>query len=138
MTSKLLILFVFFLNSCANQKQLQSHKTNSDKDIAIEGNWEVTSIYGKSTLTKRPTLIFNKNHFSGNSGCNNYSGVYTIGEENISFGKMTSTMMVCFDNDIVNRFFSALDKVKKYRLKNDQLQFLDEKKNVLISLISKS
>lgn len=43
-------------------------------------------------------------------------------------------MMICFDNDIENRFFSALSKVKKIKLNGDQIQLFDDKKNVVMVL----
>lgn len=74
-------------------------------------------------------MMFSENNqVDGNAGCNNYGGEYTIKDENILFNKVMSTMMICFDDDIENRFFSALSKVKKFKLNVDQIQLFDDKK----------
>ena len=42
--------------------------------------------------------------------------------------------MACIGYDLEDRFFSALYKVKKYRVTEDKLQFLDERKTVVMLL----
>lgn len=135
MLSKLFILFFFVLNSCVSQKQHISEPLKGDTLTYLTGNWEVISIENKSDLIKKPTMMFSENNqVDGNAGCNNYGGEYTIKDENILFSKVMSTMMICFDDDIENRFFSALSKVKKIKLNGDQIQLFDDKKNVVMVL----
>ena len=127
MIPKMLFLTVFILNSCASQKLNPTLKTS---------DWEVILIDGKKILSNHPTISFIEKgrQIGGYGGCNYFGGRYEVNGENISFSKMTSTLMACIGDDLEDRFFSALDKVKKYRVKEDKLQFLDERKTVVMLL----
>lgn len=127
MISKIFVLSILVLNSCGSQKHNNPLKTST---------WEVISIQGKSDFLKTPTMLFSeKNHrVDGSSGCNNYSGEFTINGKNISFSRIKSTMMACFDDDTEHRFLSAIGNVTSYRFEDDKLQLLDKRKNVVMVL----
>ena len=127
MMPKMLFLTVFILNSCASQKLNPTLKTS---------DWEVILIDGKKILSNHPTISFIEKgrQIGGYGGCTYFCGRYEVNGENLSFSKMTSTLMACIGYDLEDRFFSALYKVKKYRVTEDKLQFLDERKTVVMLL----
>ena len=74
--------------------------------------------------------------FSGNGGCNQFSGNYPLDKKNIHFGEVISTKMSCGDVAFENSFLSALSKVDRYEVRGDDL-LLKRKKEVLLVLSSK-
>ena len=70
----------------------------------IEGEWEVTSFNNGNqavvsvALGSTITMYFDADgQVSGNGGCNQYSGGYSVDGSNISVGPLRSTMMACPD-----------------------------------------
>lgn len=65
---------------------------------------------------------------SGNTGCNLFSGPYTVTGSSLTFGSLISTRRACL-SDAANRqeaaFLAALGNVKAYRLVGDRLTLVD-------------
>jgi len=68
--------------------------------------------------------------FSGNGGCNQISGGYTLDKKNIRFGEVISTKMSCDDIQFENTFLSILNGIEHYEQRGDDL-LLKKKKEVL-------
>jgi heat shock protein HslJ len=59
---------------------------------------------------------------SGNGGCNNFSGTYIVGKNNeISFGNMARTNILCQGIDYESKYLNALAKVDHYSIIGDTL-----------------
>jgi heat shock protein HslJ len=61
---------------------------------------------------------------SGSTGCNNFSGTYTVRGDTISFGAMASTRRACTDqraNEQEQRFLAAFDSARRFRLVSTRL-----------------
>lgn len=136
MMSKIFILSILVLNSCASQKPNNISKKEALDSISIDGDWEVISIHGQKDFSQKPNMSFSQKdqHVGGNSGCNNYGGEFSIKGSDISFGQMTSTMMACIGDNTEDRFFSALDQVKSYSIKDGKLQLIDKNQNIVLEL----
>lgn len=66
----------------------------------------------------RPTLSFSadRNAASGSTGCNRYFGNFSAGPNNLWFGSLATTKMMCFDSLAVQEigYLDALSKVNGY------------------------
>ena len=59
--------------------------------------------------------------FTGNGGCNQVSGNYSLDKKNIHFGEVISTKMSCEDIQFENTFISTLNSIDRYEQRgNDQ------------------
>ena len=74
--------------------------------------------------------------FSGNGGCNQMSGNYTLDKKTIHFGEVISTKMSCEDISFENTFLSTLNAVNRYEVKGNDL-LLKRKRQVLLVLSGK-
>ena len=104
-------------------------KINED---LLEKKWKLYEINGvlvstmESPTAKNAFITFHakENRVSGNSGCNNFSGVYQFGPgDRLQFSTMVSTRKMCIDmsvEDQMNKLFQAVDS---YTLLNDTLSF---------------
>jgi heat shock protein HslJ len=62
---------------------------------------------------------------SGRSGCNSYGGNYTVEGDKITFDEITSTLMACESQPLMDqeaRFQQALRAVERYRIEGDRLE----------------
>jgi heat shock protein HslJ/uncharacterized membrane protein len=62
------------------------------------------------------TLEFRDGRASGRSGCNRYTGSYTLSGEGLSFGRMAATMMLCPEAlmNLERDFLDALSRVTRF------------------------
>lgn len=79
----------------------------SSEEMDLEGTWELVSIISETTPfsslypTIKPTLTFQarEKHISGSTGCNTFTGAYSLDGRTISFGNgITTTKMACQGN----------------------------------------
>jgi Heat shock protein len=99
--------FVFGMQSCSSVKSIDR--------VQLDGLWTLKSLEGEKVEDafkgKTPDLKFDfeKKSISGNSGCNNFSGGFTLTEKNeFSAPALASTRMMCFDENKESQFLSAL------------------------------
>jgi heat shock protein HslJ len=69
--------------------------------------------------------------FTGNGGCNQISGNYSLDKKNIHFGEVISTKMSCEDIQFENTFISTLNGIDRYEQRGNDL-LLKKKKDVLL------
>ncbi|MDE3184652.1 MAG: META domain-containing protein [Bacteroidota bacterium] len=75
---------------------------------------------------------------SGNGGCNNFSGTYLVGKNNeISFGNMVRTNILCPEINFEEKYLNALAKADHYMIIEDTLslqrQFISVAKFVAVN-----
>lgn len=78
---------------------------------------------------------------SGFSGCNRFSGSYTLEQNQISFGPLMSTKMACADaarNTTEQTFLDALSRTDSYLYENDTLTLFDAHALQLLKLRAQS
>jgi heat shock protein HslJ len=102
-------------------------------DQSYEGKWQVNTMIGIDSLDKHPTLIFKDGKVSGNAGCNNYGGTFSVNGVNIKFEKTFATKMYCTNMKIEKGFFNCLSQIKTYKLTGSQLSFYDKANSELMS-----
>lgn len=99
-----------------------SDEPEPDEAIAvdlIEGiSWQLQQQAVDGVMTDLPdgvtvTLLMQDGQASGNGGCNQYSGTYERDGEQLSFGPIASTMMLCPDggSDVEAAYFANLAAV---------------------------
>jgi heat shock protein HslJ len=74
--------------------------------------------------------------FTGNGGCNQINGGYTLEKNDIRFTDVASTKMSCEDIAFENAFLSTLSSVDGYEQRGDDL-LLKRKKEVLLRLTAR-
>jgi heat shock protein HslJ len=104
-----------------------------DPKININDIWAVTAIQGEPVdmhqkRQKGPLIEISLSSMSvmGNDGCNNFNGTISgFGDGVIEFGPIAVTRKMCPDMSVPNKFNSAIQQVRKYRLDPGRLVFLD-------------
>jgi heat shock protein HslJ len=74
-----------------------------------------------------PSVTFADGTAGGSTGCNRYTGSYTVDGSALEFGTIASTQMACPPPaDAVERaYLGALERVAEWRLDGDELVLLD-------------
>ena len=70
--------------------------------------------------------------FSGNGGCNQISGNYSLDKKAIHFSEVISTKMSCEDISFENTFLSTLNTVDRYEVKGNDLLLKRRREVVLV------
>ena len=100
----------------------------------IDSNgWEVVQLGAKNLLdtegVKLPTMNFNSEEktVSGTTGCNNYTGGYSVDVYGIEFAEnMIMTKMACPDADAIETaFIDVMKQATKFKLDGDELMLMD-------------
>ena len=102
-------------------------------DQSHEGKWQVNTIIGIDSLAKLPTLIFKDGKVSGNAGCNNYGGTFSVNGIHIKFEKTFATKMYCTNMNVEKDFFKSLSQIKTYKLTDSKLTFYNKDNSELMS-----
>lgn len=124
------LLMVIVGISC-NTTRNQGAAANLGMDM-LSGNWKLTEIVKRTDLStlfpkKIPELNFNATDLrvSGNNGCNNISGAFTLAEDGkLQFGPMMATKMFC-PGEGEGMFMEAIGKITSARLNEGVLEFTD-------------
>jgi len=70
--------------------------------------------------------------FSGNGGCNQINGSYSVDKKEIKFTEVLSTKMSCNDIEFENTFLSTLSSIDHYEVKGSDLLLKKSKETRLI------
>ncbi|HEY5771955.1 MAG TPA: META domain-containing protein [Chitinophagaceae bacterium] len=70
--------------------------------------------------------------FSGNGGCNQVNGNYSLDKNEIRFTEVLSTKMSCSDIEFENTFLSILGSIDKYEIKGNDLLLKKKKEAMLV------
>jgi heat shock protein HslJ len=128
----LIILFTFSsLLSCNSTKKSMDTGISSANPNAelTETYWKLTELMGAPIFMTPGTktemrMILKKegNQVSGNGGCNNFRGSYTLLEGNrLSFSPLVSTRMACGNMEKETIFTELLQKADNYSIKGNVL-----------------
>lgn len=122
--------------------QAQPGRQMSTDSRALAGtNWRLVS-FGPVGVEEnivpgtKPTLNFAEDgRASGSTGCNSFSGTYTVRGDTISFGRMISTKRACLDqkaNQQEQMYLVALEQARWFRLASSRLTiYYISRRNVL-------
>ncbi|MEJ5313447.1 MULTISPECIES: META domain-containing protein [Anaerolinea] len=125
-----LILLSVVLSACSG---------NSGEQNPLKGTVWALETLGESAAYPGVDVIidFGDGEVQGNTGCNNFSGKYSIKKETIEFKDISMTMMACQEpaiNAQENAFLNALQLARSYRTDGNMLELLDEYGETLMIL----
>ncbi len=108
-------------------------KSFLNSDAPLQGTrWQLVELSGKkipvNATTKNMFLVLKSDStVSGNGGCNAFSGNYSLGKDNeISFGEMVRTNVLCGGIDYERNYLNALAKSDHYDVRGDTLTLTNE------------
>lgn len=135
-----LCVALLFFSACTAGKSVskQSASRMSEEQL-FDTAYTIIAINGENlpeTLEKQPSMLFEwaEKRVSGNAGCNNYFGGFTIEQGKIDFSKVGMTLMMCPDMHVEDAFRTAMQAVKSYRQQKGKLFLLDEQGKVVLTL----
>jgi len=82
---------------------------------SLTGTWELASYGSPASLTPaapdvEASIIFDEDEtISGNVGCNDFGGDYKVDGDKITFGPISSTLMMCADTAIGDQETAVLN-----------------------------
>src|SRR5690242_5233319 len=108
-------------------------KSNILSDSPLQNtHWKLVELAGKeipaNATAKEMFIVFkNDSTVSGNGGCNTFSGQYSLGKNNeISFGEMVRTNMLCSAVEFERKYINALSKTDHYKITGDTLSLRNQ------------
>ncbi len=119
-------------------------ETKDDTKKALHGDWTLIRLNGGplNRMVAVPSLNINldENLFSGNNGCNNYSGqIQDINSTVFNLGPVAATRKACVKKNIEADYNKAVSQIKTYTVADSKLVFYDASgKEILAFLKSES
>ena len=113
-----------------------------DSRFDLQGEWKLVSM-GEMVITPeaQPTLKLNIREMkvNGSDSCNTFMGsIETLTDKELVFGDLASTLMLCVEKmEVADAFGMAMQKVRQYQLKGDQLLLTDKQGGVLLTFAKK-
>ena len=113
-----------------------------DSRFDLQGEWKLVNMGEKAiTPEAQPTLKLNISEMkvNGSDSCNTFMGsIETLTDKELVFGDLASTLMLCAEKmEVADAFGMAMQKVRQYQLKGDQLLLTDEQGGVLLTFAKK-
>jgi heat shock protein HslJ len=112
---------------------------------ALIGSWQALAINnGKQAVVSvmigtSVTAIFGADGtLTGNDGCNNYNGTYTLDDDKITIGPLATTRMACEQAtmDQEQAYLNALAKAATFTLGKDSLELRDVDGALLVDYVT--
>ncbi len=123
----LLVLMVVFLNYPAARASSGTILTESD--WALQSLADTTGILIPARNGTNVTAAFDRDGLmSGNAGCNRYSALYQTTDYSITIAGISSTMMFCKGDGIMEQeslFLADLPQTSAFRVSESYLKFYD-------------
>ena len=102
-------------------------------------NWKLTTLDGRPALPDAtPTALFESDgKLAGTTGCNQYSGTYTISGKKLTLQVGPMTMMACPEPVMKQEqdFLAALAATGTYKVDNDKLTLYDANEKELATFL---
>ena len=127
MSSSACTLILLLLAGCSPNGAIVSQ----DGLTLVDTTWIIESINEEPLNVQVFIKLDEDNRLSGFAGCNRFFSDFTSGENQLKFGLVGSTKMMCPDMETEKLVFSVIDRTRTYKIKEDTLQLLDEKKQLL-------
>lgn len=96
--------------------------------------WKLTHIEGNAINNDKAFIRFDetKKSAGGNGGCNGFGGNFSKNGSQLKISQIISTKMFCENgSDVENKFFTNLDRVTNYEIKNGKLFLMTNQRVVL-------
>ncbi|MDR2121930.1 MAG: META domain-containing protein [Flavobacteriaceae bacterium] len=132
-----LVLSGFVFQNCNTTKNITDRTEDRNLSSKLTGVWFLASIKGtKATDAFKelvPTLIFDfeKSEVSGNGGCNQYNGKFSLSGNVYAPAPMVSTLKACIKENQESELLELLSKKSTLQFNNYTLQFVQNNTVVL-------
>lgn len=137
----LLLMVVFSLAACSALPEMLPFATEKPVDgtgdydtpvpaeIPLEGAaWELVSMSGQPVLESNvPTIKFENGNVGGSAGCNSFGGEYEVKGDQLSVGKLMSTLMACAEENVNSQestYLKLLGEVHSYKIEGSALYLI--------------
>jgi putative lipoprotein len=119
---------------------LAAQGCTSAADVAAlrDRQWTLTWVEGFPSLpsgVSTPTVSFGSDgRLSGNTGCNSAGAAYTAEGDGLTIQAVMSTKRACLNpegNQLERAYLSALERTRRFRITNGELELLDASDRVL-------
>lgn len=142
---KIIVLFFFtiILNACGSTNTTSSLSDNTMNNNKLDGNYTIKSLESQDNLSQALTIIFDSttNRVSGFSGCNTFTGNYTLNNNILQIGTLASTRKMCLENDntLESKMLQTLGEINGFNIKDTTLTLSQgDKKLITASKINNS
>ena len=101
-------------------------------------NWVLVEMKGvpvqQSGGRRDAHIVFEvaEKRFTGNGGCNQINGNYTLDKNEIKFNDVIATKMACDDIEFENTFLSTLSSIDRYEVNGNDLLLKKRKETLLV------
>jgi len=124
---------IFTLNGTDGEAIVVFEPVFEPEDAPLtETTWNLVAYgleYNVPPVDVTPTIVFSHDGtLTGTSGCNSFFGQYQIDGQMMSIGEMGSTLMLCFDGEVVkleNEYLALLQDVAEYGIDGTFLTLYD-------------
>ncbi|GAA3775232.1 hypothetical protein GCM10022271_04220 [Corallibacter vietnamensis] len=126
----IILLNLALLNACGSAKTESSLKSNEERtssNESLSGTYKIHTLGKNNQIDADLTIRFDEeNHrVSGFSGCNQFSGSYTISNNILTFGPLVTTKRFCKRfMDIEQDMLKKLQETNTFSLQGDTLKLL--------------
>lgn len=118
-------------------------RADSEPNSLVGTFWELTEIRGdalnKESDQRKLNMVLSEEgqRISGFSGCNQFTGTYTLNGDQLQVGPLASTMMACFKGmEQEDAYQKALQAATHYQIRGPILQLLDSDNEVVLQFVS--
>lgn len=100
-----------------------------------QGSWSLAELNGRLIENSKASIAFySDNRITGNGGCNEMFGKFTVNRTSIGFSGIGTTKMLCGLPGVVKteaEFTRALDKATRYSVRGDALKIYAGRKLIM-------
>lgn len=120
-----LVLTIVFISGC-------THNGQSGDTPLFDTTWNLSELFNEKIQysgSETPHLRFEAERVSGNDGCNNFFGSYTLDEDSLKFGMLGSTRMACPHIEGFEMIFNTMLSITtRYQINGNKLELFDNDK----------
>jgi heat shock protein HslJ len=116
------IMFLLLLAACTSA---------TSSEALREREWRLSWVEPFPTMpagVATPTLRFEGDRISAQTGCNSAGGTYTVDGDRLTIGNVISTKRACVEdagNQLEAAYLGALERTRRFRIAGGRLELLD-------------
>lgn len=126
----LILTAVFFLAACMPAQRTPVQTVQTVKPALTGTRWQLVYVKDSNlTPPQQAHLVFeNKDtpRVYGSDGCNRFVGAYAVQDNRLRFGTIATTRMICPNIQTAKKFFTYLERVNRYVLRDTTLRLKED------------
>ena len=130
------LVFILSILCLTTSCTLKTSDIITQDNTVLDAYWMLVSLEGedvpKAQDNRMAYIRFEEkeNDVFGFTGCNKFSGKYTLGDETLGMSELRSTRMACASMETENKLMDVLSRVDSYRISKNVLTLYDGDKAV--------